>query len=203
MLSFKQGDIIEIADRADSEDWVLGSFGEKTGWVPSEHLRLLYGKPSAFKGKDKLKESEKAKADAKQQAAAAVAAPNNLAEFIKAVEACMLEYAKLHFRIDDGADSRSFSAGTMKGTLKMLASATKTKLPEHMKESKEKPAAELEKEMGAKILFTTVGDNLYFPFQHPVLILTLPTATGTPERTTAQVRLEYCGHKGCPRSVHL
>lgn len=84
LLSFKQGDIIEVADRADSEDWILGSFGEKTGWVPSEHLKLLYGKPSAFKGKDKLKEAEKAKASAKQQAAAALA-PANQAEFQKSM----------------------------------------------------------------------------------------------------------------------
>jgi len=84
MLSFKQGDVIEIVDRADSEDWFLGSFGDKTGWVPAEFLRLLYGKPSAFKGKDKLKETERAKADAKLHAVV-VETPANQAEFQKLV----------------------------------------------------------------------------------------------------------------------
>jgi len=157
MLAFKQGDIIEIVDRADSDDWVLGSFGDKTGWVPAEYLRLLYGKPSAFKGKDKLKESEKAKADAKQHAATAVA-PANQGEFDKAVEACFVAYAKVHFRSDDGSDSRSFSTGTMKGTLKKFASTGSmkiTKLPEHMLQAKDKDPAAIENEMAEKILFTT------------------------------------------------
>jgi len=66
----------------------------------------------------------------------------------------LVSYAKIHYRSDDGADSRSFSTGTMKGTLKMLAGSVKTKLPEHMLQSKDKNPAALESEMAEKILFT-------------------------------------------------
>lgn len=71
----------------------------------------------------------------------------------------MLAYAKQHFRVEDGPDSRSFSTGTMKGTLMKFASsgAMKTKLPEHMKESKDKEPVDLTKEMLEKIAFVTVS----------------------------------------------
>lgn len=66
----------------------------------------------------------------------------------------------MHFRSDDGADSRSFSTGTMKGTLKKFASTGSmktTKLPEHMLQAKDKDPGAIEAEMGDKILFTTAS----------------------------------------------